>query len=138
MLQANLTHRVTHVLTREGNPPKNPSLLLRHSNLFFWGDLDLMGMAIFDRLKRHFPQLKLSALYEPMIKELFAGRSHPYVGCVGKKGQKAQRLNDPMAQRLAALCRGRAVDQEIVYDGFDKLGMHPLPASALDGVESIS
>jgi hypothetical protein len=136
-LCVNASTRSLHQLVREGHPP-TIDRLLSHERIFFWGDLDLAGMAIYNRLRHHFPLLRLSALYEPMLKALSIGQSHPYVGCVGKKGQTTQRVNDRTAQRLADLCRDRAVDQEIVQDGFEKLGLHPLAESALEGIVSSS
>jgi len=56
-------------LVRSGSPAAL-SDLLAHQNLLFWGDLDPEGLRIFERLRKRLPQLRLSALYQPMIEAL--------------------------------------------------------------------
>lgn len=124
MLVENLTTHVANIkrLIRDGKPP-NTRDLLSHVKLYFWGDLDLSGLRIYERLKASFPHIQLSALYMPMIEALKAGRCHPYVKATGKEGQKAQetRLGGFATREacdLAELCAEIAVDQEIVQKGF--------------------
>jgi len=112
-------------LVRAGDPPPT-ARLLEHPRLFFWGDLDLAGMRIYDSLKKKLPLLRLSALYAPMIKALREGHCHPYIKAVGKNGQKEQHirqgpLSDPMARQMADLCAEQAVDQEYVHEGYAHL-----------------
>ncbi|WP_319542348.1 Wadjet anti-phage system protein JetD domain-containing protein [uncultured Pseudodesulfovibrio sp.] len=139
MLKANLTSNSTHILVRDGDPPQNVHNLLALDKIYFWGDLDLSGLRIYDNLKCHFPKLQLSALYSPMIEALNKGISHPYTKAAGKgkPGQLKQHkklgsLRDPFAQKLAELCSQRAVDQEIVHGGFEELGMQPLSEAMIE------
>lgn len=133
LLESNLTTYKRHavVLVREGEPPRKIEELLAHPRLYFWGDLDLSGIQIFDRLKRKFQEdsnaseLQLSALYQPMLEALKDGRNHPYVPLI-KGNQIECELHDEMAQRVSSLCCERAVDQEIVHEGFEELGSQPL------------
>jgi len=122
-----LSAQARHIkgLVRKGNPPKVEKLL-GHSNIYFWGDLDLSGLRIYDNLKLHLPSLRLSALYLPMIESLKKGFCHPYTKLVGKAGQKEEErrksaLKDPLAMHLAEMCSDQGVDQEIVQSGFQKL-----------------
>lgn len=102
-------------LVRAGAPATLDDLLA-HPNLFFWGDLDPEGLRIFERLRKHLPQLRLSAMYQPMIDALQAGNCHPYVDAVGKGGQDTVNpkglSSDVMP--LFEICRERGVDQEYV------------------------
>lgn len=139
LLESNLTTYKRHavVLVREGDPPRKIEELLAHPRLYFWGDLDLSGIQIFDRLKRKLQEnenaseLQLSALYQPMLRALQDGRNHPYVPLI-KGNQTECELHDEMAQRVNSLCRERAVDQEIVHEGFDELGMQPLSEAMIE------
>lgn len=79
--------RHIHSLIRAGSPP-NIESLLAHDKIFFWGDLDLEGLRIYQRLKCRLPKLQLSALYQPMIEMMHRpGSCHPYIKAVGKEGQ---------------------------------------------------
>jgi len=91
LLVANLTNRFDQIirLVRAGDPPEIHELL-SHPNLFFWGDLDPAGLMIYSQLKSSFPQIRLSALYEPMLEILKNGGGHTYCRCVGKEGQRVQ------------------------------------------------
>lgn len=80
------------LLVRAGTPPALEQLL-SHEALFFWGDLDPEGVRIFERLRQRLPQLRLSALYEPMVEALRAPfLRHPYCHATGKHGQQGARL----------------------------------------------
>jgi hypothetical protein len=87
------------------------------SPCFFWGDLDLEGLRIFEALRRTIPHLRLSAIYSRMASLLADRRtSHPYNALfgAGKAGQRPPRGDTPEVRALAALCAKRAVDQESV------------------------
>lgn len=106
-------------LVREGSSCPTARELLNHPNITFWGDLDVAGIEIFQRLRRAVPGLRVSALYQPMLEAL--GRpdgSHPYVPSVGKQGQYDRdmvvRCEDRITERLIAKCAMRGVDQECV------------------------
>jgi hypothetical protein len=101
-------------LVREGSTCPSAAFLLAHDRVTFWGDLDLAGMQIYQRLRRRLPQLKLSSLYVPMIRALRGSGNHPYTEATGKQGQRPQALDDPIAAGLAELCMERGVDQEWV------------------------
>lgn len=91
--------------------------LIQHPEIHFWGDLDIAGLQIFERIASRIPHLKLSALYEPMIKAAanLACR-HPYVAAVGKAGQKTFRPTRKDTEAVLGYCEKWAVDQEIVSD----------------------
>lgn len=99
-------------LIRAGTPP-DWAQLLQHPQLHFWGDLDLAGLDIFERLRTGLPGLTLSGLYRPMLEALERGEGHPYCKATGKPGQQDAGYGEDIAP-LAALCRQRAVDQERV------------------------
>lgn len=99
-------------LIRKGNSP-DWDVLLRHDRILFWGDLDLEGLAIFERLRRYNPRVALSGLYQPMVDCLKEDGGHPYCGSVGKVGQVPNTYGDDIAS-LVALCLEQAVDQEVV------------------------
>lgn len=100
-------------LVRVGNPP-SPRMLLGHSRIFFWGDLDREGLRIYASLRKRIPALRASALYLPMIKAIERGKSHPYTKATAKEKQgTADKLPDDVA-RLSSLCLNRGVDQEVV------------------------
>jgi hypothetical protein len=117
------------VLSRHGGP--HPiGTLFSHSNIFFWGDLDLEGLRIAFALRTKIPALRLSQLYVPMLEALSSeDTSHPYSKVAGKANQAAwQPIGNPLFDRLAQQCAVRAVDQEILSsDLIVRLG-----AAALD------
>ncbi len=91
--------------------------LMQHPEIHFWGDLDTAGLQIFERIALRIPHLKLSALYEPMIKATANPENcHPYVGAVGKAGQKPFKPTRKDTEALLGYCERWAVDQEIVCD----------------------
>lgn len=100
-------------LVRIGNPP-SPRVLLEHSKIFFWGDLDREGLRIYAGLSKRISTLRASALYLPMIKAIETGKSHPYVKATAKENQGiATKMPDDVVG-LAPLCADRGVDQEVV------------------------
>lgn len=113
MFVENLTTHTSALktLVRSGNPPPLGNLL-GHPVLYFWGDLDLAGLMIFSQLRASFPQIQLSALYLPMIEMLKSKQGHPYHKLTGKDGQMPSSSVYESLTTLAALCRGRGVDQE--------------------------
>lgn len=93
--------------------------LIQHPEIHFWGDLDTAGLQIFERIASRIPHLKLSALYDPMIKAVAnPACSHPYVVAVGKAGQKPFKPTRKDTESVLGYCERWAVDQEIVsnYD----------------------
>jgi len=91
--------------------------LMQHPEIHFWGDLDVAGFQIFERIASKIPHLKLSALYEPMIKAAAnSACSHPYVMAVGKSGQKPFKPIRKDTETMLEYCERWAVDQEIVCD----------------------
>lgn len=101
-------------LIRKGNPP-GWEILLLHDRVRFWGDLDLEGLAIFEKLRRQKLDMALSGLYQPMVDRLREGGGHPYCKAVGKTEQTPSSYGDDI-QPLAALCREQAVDQESISE----------------------
>jgi hypothetical protein len=101
------------VLMRAGIKPSWPELL-SHATLLFWGDLDREGLRIAAALRVKLPQLRLSALYGPMIERAKTAKTcHPYTLASGKQGQlpwAASGQGD--LDEIAAICDRRAVDQE--------------------------
>ncbi|GAA0571301.1 Wadjet anti-phage system protein JetD domain-containing protein [Caenispirillum bisanense] len=94
-----------------------PSVLAERPS-FFWGDLDLEGLRIFEALREAIPGLRLPAVYATMEKMLDDRRtSHPYSKLfgAGKPNQRAPRGELPEVRHLAERCRYRAVDQEAVW-----------------------
>lgn len=91
--------------------------LMQHPEIHFWGDLDIAGLQIFERIASRIPHLKLSALYDPMIKATANPTySHPYVMAVGKAGQRAFKPTRKDTEAVLEYCEQWAVDQEIVSD----------------------
>lgn len=91
--------------------------LMQHPEIHFWGDLDSAGLQIFERIASRIPHLKLSALYDPMIKAATnPACSHPYVVAVGKAGQKPFKPTRKDTEAMLGYCEKWAVDQEIVND----------------------
>jgi hypothetical protein len=93
------------------------SALVKPTPCFFWGDLDLEGLRIYEALRSAIPHLKLSSIYQRMASMLSVRRtSHPYGALFGsgKAGQRPPRGDTPEVRTLARLCADRAVDQEAV------------------------
>jgi len=89
--------------------------LIQHPEIHFWGDLDIAGLQIFERIASRIPDLKLSALYKPMIKAAAnPAYRHPYVVAVGKAGQKTFKPTRKDTEAMLGYCEKWAVDQEIV------------------------
>lgn len=89
--------------------------LIDQPNVFFWGDLDIAGIQIYERLLKKIPHLQYSGLYGPMVSALDESACcHPYVSAVGKQGQRVTAVSDPVSAMLMQLCERKAVDQEIV------------------------
>lgn len=101
------------LLVRAGAPPPLDQLLA-HPRLFHWGDLDLAGLLIFRSMQAARPQLRLSALYQPMIALLQSGGGHPYAEATGKPKQGRWTSDDPLISKFLTVCATRAVDQEHV------------------------
>lgn len=99
-------------LTRRGNPPSWETLV-QHPRLRFWGDLDLEGLAIFERLRSHRPDITLSGLYQPMLEALQRGAGHPYCQATGKPRQRVPEHGGDIT-KLIDSCRHQAIDQEMV------------------------
>jgi Uncharacterized protein conserved in bacteria C-term(DUF2220) len=100
-----------------GTPPSTLAEATAAGKCSFWGDLDLAGLDIFLKLRGLVPHLALSALYRPMLVAVAENAtSHPYCALVEKLGQIEAISNDSAVSRLAAACRLRAVDQELVSD----------------------
>lgn len=105
------------LLHRYGGCNVTLSELLQANNVYFWGDLDIAGLQIYERLAKRIPTLQLSGVYEPMISSLRkSGNSHPYVAAVGKLGQPSSVSSFARSEsrELFALCENRGVDQETV------------------------
>jgi hypothetical protein len=91
--------------------------LMQHPEIHFWGDLDTAGLQIFERIASRIPHLKLSALYDSMIKAAAnPACCHPYVVAVGKAGQKPFKPTRKDTEVVLGYCEKWAVDQEIVSD----------------------
>jgi hypothetical protein len=99
-----------------GNPPPL-SNLLHYQNISFWGDLDIEGLKIYQRIKKFIPQLTLSALYTPMVEAVSdPAKSHPYVKAAAKHKQSISDFHSACDEltTLFNYCLDRAVDQEAV------------------------
>lgn len=106
------------VLHRSGNAVVSVSQILEHDAIQFWGDLDLAGMQIYERIAKHLPKVQLSAMYGPMIDaSLSPDHRHPYVVATGKSGQAIFRPTRGDATVMLNYCREWAVDQELVTAG---------------------
>lgn len=117
MVEGHFSGAIT--LTREGSSCQTAEELLNHHNITFWGDLDVAGIQIFQRLKKTIPGLRLSALYRPMLAAAEdLGLSHPYVLAVGKSGQSqlspSVTEGDALTREILFMCALRGVDQECV------------------------
>lgn len=115
MLVNNLKEHSDHLihLTHNGQP-ESIEKLLSHPQLHFWGDLDKAGMQIYSDLRQSFPQIQLSALYQPMIEHLRSGNAHTYSKASGKEKQKTSNSDDPLVSGILSLCKTLAVDQEVI------------------------
>lgn len=72
-------------------------------------------MQIYERIAKHRPAIRLSALYEPMIEAVTASDNrHPYVSAVGKPGQTIFQATREDSLMMLEYCREWAVDQEFV------------------------
>lgn len=122
-------------LIREGSTTPPARELLAHPNITFWGDLDIAGMVIFERIANNLPHLRLSAMYAPMIEAIQdVNRRHPYATATGsgKPGQKSFRSVRQDVQKMLAYSERYAVDQEIVLPGeIESMAGHVLDVSAL-------
>jgi len=98
-------------LVRSGSPPPLDALL-GHQRLLHWGDFDRAGLLIFRAMQIARPNLRLSALYQPMAAFLRSGGGHPYVECTGKPRQDLWVAEDVWLSNLLELCESHAVDQE--------------------------
>lgn len=108
----------TVTLTREGSQCPRACELLTHSNITFWGDLDIAGLQIFLRLRKLIPSLRLSALYRPMMEAIADSKKrHRYISLVGNKDGQLRMViptDDAEISTLLMTCQQVAVDQEIV------------------------
>ncbi|AJY38069.1 hypothetical protein BW21_6354 (plasmid) [Burkholderia humptydooensis] len=100
-------------LVRAGNPPA-PGVLLNHSRIRFWGDLDREGLRIYGSLRARIPALRASAIYWSMCAIANDGRSHPYTKATAKERQGNIDGVPSDAERLIPFCLERGVDQEAV------------------------
>lgn len=117
-------------LIRAGAPP-SLDRLLRHPRLFHWGDLDRTGLLIFRSMRSILPQLRLSALYAPMIALLHDGGGHPYAEATGKPKQDHWASDEKALAELLVLCEERAADQEfLTADVIRSLSKWPLERRA--------
>lgn len=117
LLATNITENQNDIipLTRAGQP-QPLSELLQKKNIYFWGDLDIGGLSIYQRLKAHLPELQLSRFYNYMLDQLMNGKHHPLVKAVAKDGQKPFHSQDRAIEYLLPLLQNKGVDQEIVTE----------------------
>jgi len=115
MVETGFSNAVT--LVREGSKTPSARELLKHPNITFWGDLDIAGMQIFERIAKWLPDVRLSALYGPMIDAVSTDANrHPYVSAVGKSGQSMfQPIRNDAVAMLNYCCKW-AADQELVTE----------------------
>ncbi len=113
MVEHGLTESITLVRHGSDTPPAN--VLLAHPEITFWGDLDIAGIQIYERIAKHIPSLQLSALYLPMIDAVTAGDNrHSYVTAAGKSGQSMFSATREDSKSMLNHCCEWAVDQELV------------------------
>jgi hypothetical protein len=106
------------VLNRSGGSIMTMDQVLGHSTIHFWGDLDIAGIHIFERIAKRIPSIQLSGLYHPMIEAVADGDSrHPYVAAVGKAGQTMFAAARIDSKSMLLHCHKWAVDQEMVSQG---------------------
>lgn len=91
-------------LIGEGAASHTLTELLELPHKTFWGDLDPEGLRIYLRLRQTIPDLRLSALYEPMIERFECSGGHPLHGLTGK------------AEQRHAGDWSRGLDQEVLDD----------------------
>lgn len=126
MVEERFSSAVT--LVREGSCTPSARELLAHPNITFWGDLDIAGIAIYERIAKHLPNLRLSALYGPMIKAVeVEDNRHPYVSVVGKPRQAMFQTTRSDALTMLSYCHEWAADQELVtVSQIEELAGEPL------------
>lgn len=113
MVEEGFSNAVT--LVREGSRTPPARELLAHPNITFWGDLDIAGMEIYERIAKCLPAVQLSALYGPMIEAVVVeDNRHPYVSGVGKPGQAMFQATRADALAMLSYCHEWAADQELV------------------------
>lgn len=106
------------VLNHRGSNLDSLREIFQHPEIHFWGDLDIAGLQIYERIANQIPQLQLSAMYIPMLEALSdPKRRHSYVMAVGKSGQKPFRSSREETKLLLEYCKNFAVDQELVTLG---------------------
>jgi len=86
-----------------GDYPPSLETIFGLKQMFWWGDLDLAGIDIYQRLKSKFPTLQLSAAYRPMITLLKTGNGHPYAKCTGKEDQVKRYTNAKWGDDIKSL-----------------------------------
>lgn len=102
-------------LVRQGSRTPSARDLLAHHNISFWGDLDIAGMQIYERIAQRLPAVQLSALYGPMIKAVMVDdHRHPYVSAAGKPRQTMFQATREDALTMLNYCHDWAADQELV------------------------
>lgn len=101
-------------LVRQGTPPPIERLL-KHPEIYFWGDFDREGFQIYWRLKYKISQLQLSGLYHAMRARIEnTDNHHAYNELASKPNQNTWQCSDMDVQKMLDLCESRAVDQESV------------------------
>lgn len=113
-------------LVRQGTPPPIERLL-KHPEIYFWGDFDREGFQIYWRLKSKISQLQLSGLYHPMRAMIEnTDNHHAYNQLVAKPNQNIWQCSDMEIQQMLDLCESRAVDQEsVVLSDIEKYAALP-------------
>lgn len=116
------------VLNRSGGSVMSMDQVLGHGSIHFWGDLDIAGIQIFERIAKHIPLIELSELYRPMIEAIASGDNcHPYVAAVGKAGQTMFTAARNDSKAMLSHCHKWAVDQELLSQSqIESLAGHPL------------
>lgn len=114
-------------LIGEGAASRSLDELLALPSPTYWGDLDPEGLRIFQCLRQAVPELRLSALYGPMIETLEAHGGHPLTALTGKprqrhaggwvRGLDQEALDDAQLTALA----GQALDTAIQRRWLDYL-----------------
>jgi hypothetical protein len=102
-------------LVRERSRVSSARDLLAHNNITFWGDLDIAGMQIYERIAKRLPTVQLSALYGPMVEAVMVDdHRHSYVSASGKSGQTMFQATREDTLTMLGYCRDWAADQELV------------------------
>lgn len=113
MVEEGFSNVVT--LVRQGSRTPSARELLTHHNISFWGDLDIAGMQIYERIAKRLPVVQLSALYAPMVEAvMIEDQRHPYVSAAGKPGQTMFQASREDALTMLNYCHEWAADQELV------------------------